>query len=74
MDTYLIKMEIKAEVEAFNEEDAREYISDIFGIDEEIKSIKVISIQKKSWHAPNFYGIIRLSLTPYGGIGKCSKY
>jgi hypothetical protein len=41
-------MEIKAEVEAFNEEDAREYISDIFGIDEEIKSIKVISIQKKS--------------------------
>lgn len=48
MNTYLIKMEIKAEIEAFNEDDAREYISDIFGIDEEIKSIKVILIQQKS--------------------------
>jgi len=47
MNIYSIKLEINAEVEAFNEEDAREYISDIFGIDEEIKSVKVINIKEK---------------------------
>ena len=47
MNKYSIKLEINAEVEAFNEEDAREYISDIFGIDEEIKLVKIINIKEK---------------------------
>ncbi len=47
MNKYSIKLEINAEVEAFNEEDAREYISDIFGIDEEIKLVKIISVKEK---------------------------
>jgi ribulose bisphosphate carboxylase small subunit len=47
MNTYIVKIEIEAEVQAFNEDDAKEYISDIFGIDEEIKSIKVGLIQKR---------------------------
>jgi hypothetical protein len=47
MNRYSIKLEITAEIEAFSETDAREYISDIFGTDEEIKSVKVISIKEK---------------------------
>lgn len=48
MNIYRVKLEVEAEIEAFNENDAKDYISDIFGIDEEIKLIKVILIQKKS--------------------------
>ncbi len=47
MNTYSIKLEINAEVQAFSEEDAAEYINDIFGIDEEVKSVKVISVKEK---------------------------
>jgi len=47
MNKYSIKIEINAEVEAFNEDDAKEYISDIFGIDDEIKSVKIINIKEK---------------------------
>jgi hypothetical protein len=47
MNTYSIKIEINAEVQAFSEEDAAEYINDIFGIDEEVKSVKVISVKDK---------------------------
>ena len=47
MNIYRVKLEVDAEIEAFNEDDARDYISDIFGIDEEIKLIKVVLIQKK---------------------------
>ena len=47
MKTYVVKLEVNAEVQAFNEEDAVEYINDIFGIDEEIKSIKVVSVKEK---------------------------
>jgi hypothetical protein len=47
MNIYSIKLEINAEVEAFSEEDAVEYISDIFGIDDEVKSVKVVSIKEK---------------------------
>jgi hypothetical protein len=48
MNKYSIKLEINADVEAFNEDDAKEYISDIFGTDDEIKSIKIISVKKNS--------------------------
>ncbi len=47
MNTYSIKIEINAEVQAFSEEDAAEYINDIFGVDEEVKSVKVISVKEK---------------------------
>jgi len=47
MNNYSIKLEVNAEVQAFNEEDAVDYISDIFGIDDEIKSVKVVSVKEK---------------------------
>jgi hypothetical protein len=47
MNTYSVKLEVSAEVQAFSEEDAADYINDIFGIDDEVKSIKVIAIKEK---------------------------
>jgi hypothetical protein len=47
MNNYSIKLEVSAEVEAFSAEDARDYISDIFNVDDEIKSIKIIKISEK---------------------------
>jgi hypothetical protein len=47
MNTYKVKLNVEVEVEAFNEEDAREYIGDIFNIDDEIKSVNITKIQEK---------------------------
>ena len=47
MNKYTIKLEIVAEVEAFDEDDARDYVTDIFGIDDEIQSIKIINLKEK---------------------------
>ena len=47
MKTYSIKIEVNAQVEAFSEEDAVDYVNDIFGIDDEVKSVKVINIKEK---------------------------
>jgi hypothetical protein len=47
MNKYSVKLEINAEIEAFSEDDAKEYVSDIFGTDDEIQSVKVISIKEK---------------------------
>jgi hypothetical protein len=47
MNTYSINLEVKVDVEAFNAEDAIEYINDIFNIDDEIKNIKILSIKEK---------------------------
>ena len=47
MNTYRIKLEVDAEVQAFSEEDAADYVNDIFGVDDEVKSVKVISIKEK---------------------------
>ena len=47
MNNYSIKLEVSAEVEAFSAEDARDYISDIFNTDDEIKSVKIIKISQK---------------------------
>jgi hypothetical protein len=47
MNTYKIKIEVEAEVQAFTEDDASEYVNDIFGVDDEVKSIKIISIKEK---------------------------
>ena len=47
MNKYTISIEIKAEVLAFDEADARDYVSDIFGVDEEVLSVKIASVKKK---------------------------
>ena len=47
MKTYSIKLEVNAEVQAFSEEDAVDYINDIFGVDDEVKSIKVVGVKEK---------------------------
>jgi hypothetical protein len=47
MNRYTVKLEVTAEVEAFDEDDAKDYITDIFGTDDEIKSIKITSIKEK---------------------------
>lgn len=47
MNTYKVKLEVEAEVEAFDQNDALDYANDIFGVDDEIKNVKVISIKEK---------------------------
>lgn len=47
MNTYKVKIEAEMEVEAFSEDDAKDYAQDIFGVDEEIKNLKIISIKEK---------------------------
>lgn len=47
MKTYSVKIEVNAEVQAFSEDDAADYLNDIFGVDDEIKSIKVVSVKEK---------------------------
>jgi hypothetical protein len=44
MNKYRIKLDIEVEVEAFNTEDASEYIHDIFNVDDEIKKINIVKI------------------------------
>ena len=47
MNTYIVKLEVLVEVEAFNDGDAKDYVGDIFNIDDEIKSVKITKIQEK---------------------------
>ena len=47
MNTYKVKLEIEAEIQAFDEDDAVDYLNDIFGVDDEVKSIKVVSVKEK---------------------------
>ena len=47
MNTYSIKLEVSAEIEAFSEDDAVDYINDIFGVDDEVKNVKVINVKEK---------------------------
>lgn len=47
MKSYKVKLEIDAEVQAFSEEDAVDYVNDIFGVDDEVKNVKVISVKEK---------------------------
>ena len=44
MNKYRIKLDVEVEVEAFNTEDASEYIHDIFNIDDYIIKINVVKI------------------------------
>lgn len=47
MNKYIINIEVTAEVTAFDETDARDYVFDIFGVDDEIKGVKIVKIEKK---------------------------
>ena len=47
MNIYRVKLEVEAEVEAFDESDALDYANDIFGVDDEIKNVKVINVKEK---------------------------
>ena len=47
MNKYRIQLDVEVEVEAFNTEDAAEYIHDIFNIDDEIKKVNIIKITSK---------------------------
>jgi hypothetical protein len=47
MKTYKVKLEIDAEVQAFDENDAVDYLNDIFGVDDEVKNVKVVSVKEK---------------------------
>jgi len=47
MNTYKVKLEIDAEVQAFDENDAVDYLNDIFGVDDEVKNVKVVSVKEK---------------------------
>lgn len=47
MNKYTVNIEVTAEVTAFDEADARDYVSDIFGVDDEIKGVKIVRIAKK---------------------------
>jgi hypothetical protein len=47
MKKYKVNIEIEAEIEAFDEGDARDYANDIFGIDDEIKKVNIVEIKLK---------------------------
>ena len=47
MNVYKIKLEVDTEVEAFSEDDAKDYITDIFGVDDEVKNVKIITVKEK---------------------------
>jgi hypothetical protein len=47
MNTYRVKLEVDAEVQAFSEDDAVDYVNDIFGIDDEVKNVKVVNVKEK---------------------------
>ena len=45
MEFFKAKIELDLEIEAFDEVDAKEYINEIFGIDDEVKNIKILSVK-----------------------------
>jgi hypothetical protein len=47
MNTYRVKLEVEVEVEAIDENDALDYANDIFGVDDEIKNVKIINVKEK---------------------------
>lgn len=47
MKTYRVKLDVEVEIQAFNETDAKDYVNDIFNVDEEIKKVNVLKILEK---------------------------
>ena len=47
MNTYKVELKVDMEIDAFNEDDAKDYIADVFGVDEEIKGVHITKIKEK---------------------------
>jgi hypothetical protein len=47
MNKYIVQLSVEIEVEAFNSDDALEYVQDIFSIDDEIKKVSINKISPK---------------------------
>lgn len=47
MNKYTVDLNVEIEVDAFNSEDAVEYVQDIFSVDEEIKKVTINKISLK---------------------------
>ena len=47
MNKYIVQLSVEIEVEAFNSDDALEYIQDIFSVDDEIKKVSINKIFPK---------------------------
>jgi hypothetical protein len=47
MNKYIVQLSVEIEVEAFNSDDALEYIQDIFSVDDEIKKVSINKISPK---------------------------
>ncbi len=47
MNNYVVKLNVEVEVQAFDESDAKDYVGDIFNIDDEIKKVTINSIKEK---------------------------
>ena len=47
MKTYVIKLEVEAHIQAFSEDDAKDYINDIFGVDDGVKNVKLLNVKEK---------------------------
>lgn len=47
MNTYKVKLDVELEVQAFSPEDAKDYVGDIFNIDDEIKRVNITKIMEK---------------------------
>lgn len=47
MKVYSVKLELEADIEAFSESDVRDYISDMFGPDDEVRTMKITYIEEK---------------------------
>ena len=45
MNKYTVKLEVQLEVDAFTVDDATDYVHDIFNVDDEIKSVKILNIK-----------------------------
>ena len=47
MNRYKIELKVDMEIDAFSEDDAKDYVSDVFGVDEEIKNVFITKIKEK---------------------------
>jgi hypothetical protein len=46
MDQYKVKIEAELQIEAFSPDDAVDYVKDIIGTDQEIKSVNIKKVTK----------------------------
>lgn len=46
MNSYVVKLNVELEIQAFDETDARDYALDILNVDDEIKAVNIVKIKK----------------------------